>query len=62
MAYDTAVSGLVIHLKEIHLNPSQIWGASKHDPNPNPKSCSKCGYVPRSYFSFLGVTCLVGVF
>ena len=83
-AYGTAVFGLNIHLNEIHLNNSQIWGASEHDPtssltltnpypcatylvggmlkitHPNPKSCSKCYYVPRSNFSFLGVKCLVG--
>ena len=28
--------------------------------NPNPKSCSKCCKMPKSNFSFLGVTCLVG--
>ena len=44
-AYGTAVSRLVINLNEIHLNHSQIWGVSEHDPNPNPKSA----------------TCLVGV-
>ena len=28
--------------------------------HPNPKSCSKCFKIPRSNFSFLGVTFMVG--
>ena len=50
------------------LNPTfhfwcDIYGwryAEMTHPNPNPSSCSKCCKMPKSNFSFLGVTFMFG--
>ena len=74
-AYGTAVSGLVIHLNEIHLtltltlkvlnpnpNPKSVTclvGGMLKMTDPNSKSCSKCCKMPKFNFSFLGLMFIV---